>query len=252
MIKYIMIVICLLIITTPYLSAGTRDPNVPDSKYLDFASKFVHTGTLTGNYDNDNNKFFGASAVAIDDHHILTAAHVVNKASACYFTIKGNKYCISEIIIHEDFNDNSFGVCDIAIGYSEEPFGLDFYPKLYTDNDEVGKLCSISGYGFTGTFNTGANTVDGKKRAGSNTIDRILENLLICSPSNKNDSTRTTLEFLIASGDSGGPLYINGELAGINSCVMAEDKNPNSSYTDESGHTRISKFINWINKNKKR
>lgn len=251
MFKYIIMIIYLLI-TIPHLNAGTRDPNIPDSKYLEFGSKFIHTGALTGNYDNDDSKFFGASAVAIDDHHILTAAHVVNNASSCFFTIRDKKYSISEIIIHKDFNDKSFGTYDIAIGYSEKPFNLDFYPKLYTNDDEVGKTCSISGYGFTGTFNTGANVVDGKKRAGSNTIDIIHENLLICSPSRKGESDNTTLEFLIASGDSGGPLYINGELAGINSCVMASDKNPNSSYTDESGHTRISKFITWINKNKKR
>lgn len=250
MFRYILLIFCLLL--TPNISGGTRDPNTSDTKYLEFGSKFVHTGTLTGNYENDSTKFFGASAVAIDDHHILTAAHVVNKASACFFTVQGNKYCISEVIIHEDFNDNSFGVSDIAIGYSEKPFNFDFYPKLYEGDDEVGKVCSIAGFGFTGTFNTGANTIDGKKRAGSNTIDRIFENLLICSPSNKGESNRTTLEILIASGDSGGPLYINGELAGINSCVMASDKNPNSSYTDESGHTRVSKFIQWINKNKKK
>lgn len=250
MFRYILLFV--LSILTPISYAGTRDPNTTDSKYLDFGSKFIHTGALSGNYDNDSDKFFGASAVAIDDHHILTAAHVVNKASICYFTIKNHKYCISEIIIHEDFNDDSFGICDIAIGYSAESFNLDFYPKLYTNNDEIGKVGSIAGYGFTGTFNSGANIIDGKKRAGSNTIDRIFENLLICSPSRKGESDNTTLEFLIASGDSGGPLYINGELAGINSCVMASDKNPNSSYTDESGHTRISKFITWINKNKKR
>lgn len=250
MFRYIIILISLLAII-PHLNAGTRDPNVSDSKYLEFGSKFIHTGSLTGNYENDSTKFFGGSAVAIDDHHILTAAHVVNKASSCYFTLNDKKYCISEIIIHESFNDESFGVGDIAIGYSEKSFNLDFYPKLYSGDDEVGKICSISGYGFTGTFNSGAITIDGKKRAGSNIIDRVYENLLICSASNRYDN-RTSLEFLIASGDSGGPLYINGELAGINSCVIASDKNANSSYTDEAGHTRVSKFINWINKNKKR
>lgn len=242
----------MLLLLTHNINAGTRDPNTPDNKYLEYASKFIHTGTLTGNYDNDPNKFYGASAVAIDDHHILTAAHVVNKASSCFFTVQNHKYCISEIIVHEKYDDSTFGTADIAIGYSEEAFGLDFYPDLYEKDDEVGKICSMVGYGFTGTFNTGATIIDGKKRAGSNTIDTTFHDLLICSASNKSDSKRTSLEFLIASGDSGGPLYINGELAGINSCVMASDKSPNSSYTDESGHTRVSKFISWINKNKRK
>jgi hypothetical protein len=61
--------------------------------------------------------------------------------------------------------------------------------------------------------------------------------------------SKTELEFLIASGDSGGGLFIDNKLAGINSCVMAVDKKPDSTYNDESGHTRISKFIGWIKEN---
>jgi hypothetical protein len=57
---------------------------------------------------------------------------------------------------------------------------------------------------------------------------------------------RTELEFLICSGDSGGGLFINKKLAGINSCVLAADKKPNSSYGDDAGHTRISKYVPWI------
>jgi hypothetical protein len=85
---------------------------------------------------------------------------------------------------------------------------------------------------------------DGKKRGGSNIIDKIDRELLVCTPSRAYN--KTELEFLIGSGDSGGGLFIDGKLAGINSCVMATDGKPNSTYSDESGHTRISKYINWI------
>jgi len=233
------------------VAAGTIDPNVSDSKYTEFGQKFIHTGTLSGNYSNDSFKFFGASAVAIDDHHILTAAHVATNASNCIFTVNGKKYCISEIIIHENYSEDSFGVADIALGYSEKPFGFEFYPKLYGGDDEVGQTVAIAGYGFTGTFTGSERTCDGKKRAGSNVIDSVFRDMLICSPSRYNDPNRTTLEFLIASGDSGGPMYWGNELIGINSCVMASDKNTNSGYGDESGHTRVSRFIDWIQKNKR-
>ena len=63
----------------------------------------------------------------------------------------------------------------------------------------------------------------------------------------KNNERMTELEFLIGSGDSGGGLFLDGKLAGINSCVLAIDKKPNSTYSDESGHTRVSKYIDWIN-----
>ena len=103
----------------------------------------------------------------------------------------------------------------------------------------------MAGLGFTGTFNTGIERADGKKRAGSNFIDRIERKILICSPSKRNEKI-TELEYLIGSGDSGGGLFISNKLAGINSCVISSDKKTDSSYGDRSGHTRISVFKDWI------
>lgn len=237
----------LIILSFSIVYSGTIDPNTPDHKYTEYAHDFHFIGKLCGTY-NDKSKFC-ASAVAIDDHHILTAAHVVKDSKSCFVYFKNEEYCLSKITIHKNF-DSKFGIADIAIGYSEKPFNLNFYPKLYNATDEIGKLCSISGYGMTGTFKTGAILSDQKKRAGSNIVDSIYEDLLICTPSATKDPTRTGLEFMIASGDSGGGLFIGDELAGINSCVMAVDKSPQSKYDEESGHTRVQKFIPWIEENK--
>ena len=54
------------------------------------------------------------------------------------------------------------------------------------------------------------------------------------------------MEFIICPGDSGGGLFIDKKIAGINSCVIATDGKPNSTYTDEGGHTRISQHLDWI------
>lgn len=226
------------------LYSGTIDPSVSDSKYVKYGEKFEYVGMLCGTYEDGTR--FCASAVAIDDHFILTAAHVVKDSNSCMFTVKDKSYCISDVIYHKDFNTGEFGTADIAIGYSKESFNLGFYPPLYTEEDEVNKVCCISGFGITGNFNTGSVLSDNKRRAGSNTIDYIDKNLLICSPSKRGEKGYTSLEFLIASGDSGGGLFIDGKLAGINSCVTAVGRPPKSVYKDESGHTRISKFINWI------
>ena len=231
-----------------FITAGTTDPNVPDSKYIEYGKTFKHVGKLCGTYKDKT--LFCASAVAIDDHHILTAAHVVQGSTSCIFHIDDNEYCISKMVIHQDFNEKQFGSADIAIGYSEKSFNLNSYPSLYSSDDEVGKTCNISGYGFHGTFNSGAKYHDNKKRAGLNIIDGIDKDMLICSPSKPGDPKKTKLEFLIASGDSGGGLFINNELAGINSCIMAVDRSPSAKYNEESGHTRVSKFIEWINTNK--
>jgi hypothetical protein len=249
------IYLCLLIILSigsHYINAGTIDPSISDSQYLKYGEQFEYVGRLCGTYKDDSR--FCASAVAIDDHFIITAAHVVKDSNSCTFTVKDKAYCITDVVYHKDFDDGEFGTADIAIGYSKEPFGLKFYPALYEGDDEDNKICCMSGFGITGNFLTGASLSDNKRRAGSNMIDHIDRNLLICSPSRRGDKDYTSLEFLIASGDSGGGLFIDGKLAGVNSCVMAVDRSPRSVYKDESGHTRISRFIDWIKeyKNAKR
>jgi hypothetical protein len=247
-------ILFLCFIGTVNAYSGTIDPNTPDSKYIEYGKKFTYVGSLCGSYENGD--LFCASAVAIDDHHILTAAHVVEGAKICIFSLEKSPYKIETIIIHKDFGKKKhildLSKSDIALCYSEKPFGLKFYPCLYENSDEQSKLSCIAGYGFTGNFISGAKIYDGIKRAGSNFIDIVKDdNLLICSPSKRNDKDFTSLEFLIASGDSGGGLFIDGKLAGINSCIMATGSNPKSGYNEESGHTRISKFIDWIKENKK-
>jgi hypothetical protein len=228
------------------LLAGTIDPLTPDEKYVEYGSKFHYVLNICG--INEEGELFHASAVAISPNWIVTAAHVVDKVEFCGIVVDESKIIIVEKIIkHPDF-DGPVGKADIALCNLGESLDLSFYPSLYDKEDEVEKLCCISGYGFTGTFWTGQKFCDGKKRAGSNIIDKVENDLLICSPSKTIAEKRTSLEFLIASGDSGGGLFIDGKLAGINSCVSAEGRIPKSIYGDESGHTRISKFIEWINK----
>ena len=220
---------------------GTIDPKINDDKYINFGKDFHCVYQICGEYEDK--KIFCASAVAIDSHWVLTAAHVVKNSAICIIHKNDQAYLSKEIIIHPDYEENNFGKCDIALCYLEKDLGLNFYPSLYEDSNEVGKECTISGYGLTGTFLTGCYISDNKQRAGSNVIDNIDRDLLICSPSFIN---KTQLEFLISHGDSGGGLFIGNKIAGINSCVMAEDKNPDSTYTDESGHTRVSIFVKWI------
>lgn len=238
------LIFILIFIFGLYSNAGTIDPSVADSKYIEYGKKFKCIYKICGSYNNGTK--FCASAVVIDSHQILTAAHVVKNHKICLLHKDDKAYLVKEIVLHKDFEESNFGIADIALGYIEDDIGLDFYPTLYQDQDEDGKICSISGYGLTGTFLTGANKSDDKQRAGSNHIDKTDRDLLICSPSSKTHTKRTELEFLISSGDSGGGLFIDGKLAGINSCVIATDKKPDSTYGDESGHTRVSKFIDWV------
>jgi hypothetical protein len=240
--KYL--ILFLLLVCNPVYS-GTIDPNTPDAKYVEYGSKFECVLEIMGSYEDEKKGLFCASAVAIDKNWVLTAAHVVKGARFAFIHNESEKRCIiiDKIICHKDFEEKNFGTADIALCRTSSDIGLDFYPELYSDNNELGKICSIAGFGFTGNFQTGLQHNDGNKRAGSNKVDEIDKDLLVCRPSILN---RTELEFLISIGDSGGGLFIDGKLAGINSCVMAVDKKPDSTYNDEGGHTRISKFLDWI------
>lgn len=241
--KSILACLCYFLISFAPALSGTIHPLTPDSKHIEYGKNFHNVVRLCGIYEDSS--LFCASAVVIHKNWIVTAAHVVNKSKICL--VRNNdpdvSFVVTEIICHKDFDVDKFGVADIALGYVPMGIELNFYPELYEEQNEVGKVCSISGYGFTGNFITGAVKSDGLRRAGSNRIDSIEKDLLICLPSN---AQRTALEFIIASGDSGGGLFIANKLAGINSCILASDKNPNSSYTDEACHTRVSKYVPWI------
>ena len=222
------------------LNAGTRNPNIEDSEYLSYGSKFGCVVALCGTEQDD--QLYCASGVAIKPRWILTAAHVIKKAKTCFVTANDKKINVSIFIPHKNFESDNFGYYDIGLVYCDEDLLMVSYPELYRESDEVGKVCVMSGYGITGTFNTGAKIGDHKKRGGSNRISGTDRHLLICDLKDSN----TALEFLIASGDSGGGLFIDQKLAGINSCVLAVDDRPDSTYGDESGHTRISQHLEWI------
>lgn len=241
--KTILVFLFILFLSTNAISA-VREKNISDNKYLLFGAKYRCVGRLQGKYKNGD--FFSGSAVAISKRHILTAAHVVHEYEYCVFQTENGSTVIYKILT-KNFNYKKFGVADIAIGYADKDIIIESYPELYNECNEINKECCIIGFGSTGVFDSSLREFDDKKRGGTNKIDSIQDDLLICSPSKPPNAT--SLEFLISTGDSGGALFIDGKLAGINSCVIATDGKPDSSYGDESGHTRISNYIEWISEN---
>jgi hypothetical protein len=235
------LLISIILFNSTIVFGGTRDPNTPDSKYIEYGKNHkcvVKIATIK------NLKKTNGSAIVIDPYWILTAAHVVKNSSDTKVILDDEKEIIvDEIFIPLLYSLERVGLHDIALCKLHESIDLEFYPELYEKEDEVGKICSISGFGVTGTFSSNERIDDGVRRAGSNKIESIDKHLLVCTPGTKD---KTELEFLISHGDSGGGLFIDKKLAGINSCVMAKDKNADSSYGDECGHTRISIHKNWI------
>jgi len=233
-----------LIFFSKTVLSGTIDPKVSDSEYLDYGSKFNCVAKIKGIVNKEN---FISSCVIISDNWALTAAHVVKNSTKTEIELNKKIFEIEKVIINKKFKLEVMGRNDIALCKSIESFNLNFYPELYDGKEyEKGKVVYICGYGMTGTFEEGAIKFDNKKRAGSNIIDGIYKNCLICS---NLGGTKTKLEFLIATGDSGGGLFLNGKLAGINSYVFCIGKDKKSKYGSSSAHTRIKDYLNWIKEN---
>jgi len=221
--------------------AGTIDPYTPDENYLEYGKKFYFVAKVIGDGS------YYASAVVLNKNTFITNAHVAKKIKKIIIEKEDSflEFEIKEMIIHKDYKKESHNN-DIAIGKTKENFNLDYYPEIYKQQDELGKKVSICGYGATGNFSTGKNKIDKKRRAGTNVIFEISNIMLYCSAK---DSNKTELEFLICHGDSGGGLFIDNKLAGINCFIDTKDGTYNSNYNDNSGYVRVSKYIDWINLN---
>lgn len=240
--KFCFLLIFIVIVFNTFSFAGTIDPDITDAKYISYGDKFLYIGQITG-LTHDDEPYY-ASGVAYKDNIIITAAHVLSSTKNQIVSINNKLIEVDKFIIHEKYNAKNFGYYDIGIIKLKKNIDLDWYPSLYEAKDEVGKVCSLSGFGATGTFATGSNRSDKYRRAGSNMIDNIDRGMLICTPSI--NIKKTELEFMIAPGDSGGGLFIGNKLAGIHSCIMAEGHKAKSDYKTESGHTRISDHVEWI------
>ena len=249
--RYLILSLIILLGLSSPATSGTRNPSTPDSKHLEYGTKHecvvpVRGGMKFKDKDGKENTLtFSGSGVIIRKRYILTAAHVVQKAKDPYIILHGKKIPIEWVVIPKLFKEESTGPYDIALCRLKEDAIIDFYPALYEKDNELGKLCSVAGWGMHGTWTTGTIYDDGKCRAGSNYVDPIMFcGMMVCSV--QGTKSQTSLEYLIGHGDSGGGLFIDKKLAGIHSCIYTGDGNLNSSYKDYSAHTRVSLHKPWI------
>jgi hypothetical protein len=249
--RYLILSLVILLGLSSTAISGTRDPSVPDSKYIAYGKKHqcvvpVRGDLLIKQKDGEEAKLKASgSGVIIDKRYILTAAHVVQKTEEPYIVLNGNKIKIEWVLIPKTYKFEVMSENDIALCRLHEDAIIDFYPELYEKDDEIGKICSLAGWGMHGTWNTGTIYDDDKRRAGSNYIDPIMfHGMLVCSVQGK--STMTSLEYLIGRGDSGGGMFIDKKIAGIHSCIYTGDGKLDSSYKDYSAHTRVSVHHKWI------
>ena len=220
------------------LIAGTRDDSISDEKYLEYAEKFAPYTVKIVATGTDGKPSFG-TATLLSDHWAITAAHVVDGAVVA--TVEGNKSV--EIVLHPKFEAECMGCNDVALVRFADSFGRGFYPALSTGDEKPGDLCSVAGYGVHGPMSTGYDSADDRLRAGTCRIDRFDGTRVIC-PISRGSSP---MPYGISPGDSGGPLFSDGKLCGVNSFTMADKgKTLKSRAGEEQGFARISVMREWI------
>lgn len=222
--------------------AGTTDDGIPDSVYRDYGGDFApYTLRVIGMTAADGRPFSG-SCVAIADHWALTAAHVVTDAAMCAVKSGTSFIRVQRIFVPIEYR-GGFGEHDIAALRLDRPVGLRRYPPVRCEPDErPGAIVSIVGYGVTGRISAGHSLADGHIRAGTGRVVRFERRCLIC-PIQRGGSP---LPFGIAPGDSGGPVFLDGKLTAINSFTMADAGPLRSKAGEESGHTRVAFYHDWL------
>lgn len=181
------------------------------------------------------------------------------------------------------FVEDGFDVAVVVLP-TTAPAAADRY-NIYTSRDEVGQTITMVGYGASGTGNTGPTFFDGLRRVGMNRYDAVGERLnwvydfadtFPIAPDaflaydfdnglSRNDAFGRvfglhdlglgTAEASTSFGDSGGPVFINGRIAGITSwgfgVVMAFGGpdvtfGTDTSFGEFSLDTRVSTYAAWI------
>ena len=235
--------------------------------------------------------YYGSGALLFDGRAILTSAHLFSgktgTASITFVTREGvQTFDAAKIAQHPGYDTNSNN--DLAIVWlaRSAPKAADRY-ALYNDSNEIGQSFTFAGYGLTGVGANGAtsrassltplkasNDFDAEAATLKNYLGTsmgwtpLAGTQLVADFDNgylANDALGQLIyrsglglgldEGMIAQGDSGGPAFVAGKLAGvasytaslINGDVAPDiDDMDNSSFGELGVWQRVSAYQQWI------
>ena len=181
---------------------------------------------------------------------VLTAAHVVHHMSAGSGRVRfgDREYAIDKIIIHPEgkVQPNRPPDVDMALMRLKESVDGVKPAALYRGDDEKEQTVYIVGSGDVGDGKSRPRRSDGKRRAATNTIDRVDDDRVFIGFDEPPGGTR--LEGVGGPGDSGGPLFVENDdgiqIIGVSSGSMGKE----GRYGLTDVYVRVSTKIDWIEK----
>jgi|GEM_PF-2548921 len=185
----------------------------------------------------------------IHESFLLTVAHCATDLQAGgQLAVAGEMHEIAEVLLHPKWTDAE--AFDVGLVRFVEPVvGVAPIP-LYRAHDEVGQMLTLVGRGITATGREGeaGGTTDGKLRAATNEVVEADGHFLRIVFDRPGEGA-TKLEGVGASGDSGGPAFLDVDgvryLAGLNS--WGDDCSAEvGEYDAADNQTRVSGFTAWI------
>ena len=221
------------------------------------------------------------SGVAIAPTVLLTAAHCVGSAvtANAFFTDSGTNsgsFGASSFLVHPSWTGSATADTDLALIYLTSPLAawVSVY-QLYTNTDELFQNYQVAGWGEQSSNGLPHGSIAGAGaglKVGNNiwegtwasfqstpvrndiliadfddgTVAHNTWNVYYPSPSHAN--TGVANEVTISPGDSGGPSFLNGRVAGITS-FSAGTVAPTGAYGELNGMTRVSSHVSWIQTN---
>lgn len=241
---------------------------VPPSPYDGVAKVIVSFGGVA----------FGGSAALLQPGgrlFLLTAAHVIHYNNllptdfTAYFPGLATPFKATSFYLHPNWTGNFLDGYDVALVKLQSPVPTTGYDILRSEitADLPGNL---AGYGRSGTGNQGGVLPWGTLRQGYNTFGEVfwgipgypyaydfdnglyMQNSILSFYGFNSDYGLGNDEVLIAPGDSGGPTFINGRIAGIHSFGVTAgypydiDEILNASFGEFGGDTRMAEVAAWI------
>lgn len=211
------------------LYGGSLHPDFSDERYREYATWMPIVSI------HNNNSY--CSGTLINPLYVLTIKHAIEYSTNIEILYNNETLPYSDIIVHKKLD-----LCLVKLLVRQDVGEL----VLCDDNSSlVGKICSIGGYGICKN-KSGTHGYDGYKRAGNNLVVWENSELFECS---MDQTDRVDLEFITTPGDSGGPVFNENRLIGVNQYVKASDGKADSSFGDRSGHIKIVSALSWIIEN---